>query len=74
MSDGITLAATTFLFSSLNQVPVTVMVERRMVRDTARAAAYREYQRTTGCWLPWPAHIVQTLALYVDKRLKTRQH
>jgi steroid 5-alpha reductase family enzyme len=33
---------------------VTVMTERRMLEVPERRDAYREYQRRTSVWLPWP--------------------
>lgn len=32
---------------------VTVLVERKMLENPSRAAAYRRYQETTAVWVPW---------------------
>lgn len=32
---------------------VTLLVEERMLKQEYRAAAYRNYQKTTSVWMPW---------------------
>ena len=41
-------------FNSACMVGVTQLTEQRMLRRAERAAAYREYQRSTSVWVPWP--------------------
>jgi steroid 5-alpha reductase family enzyme len=42
-------------FNSACMVGVTRLTEQRMLRRAERAEAYREYQRSTSVWVPWPA-------------------
>lgn len=32
---------------------VTMLVERRMLKESSRAEAYKLYQKTTSVWIPW---------------------
>lgn len=32
---------------------VTILVERRMLKQDYRVEAYRRYQKTTSVWIPW---------------------
>ncbi|XP_010241075.1 PREDICTED: uncharacterized protein C594.04c [Nelumbo nucifera] len=41
------------LINSLCLAYVTVLVERRMMKQEYRADAYRLYQKTTSVWIPW---------------------
>lgn len=41
------------LVNTLCLVYVTILVERRMVKQEYRAEAYRAYQKTTSVWIPW---------------------
>lgn len=41
------------LVNTLCLVYVTILVERRMVKQQYRAEAYRAYQKTTSVWIPW---------------------
>lgn len=41
------------LINSMCLAYVTVLVERRMLRQAHRAQAYRLYQETTSVWIPW---------------------
>ncbi|XP_077247460.1 uncharacterized protein C594.04c-like [Tasmannia lanceolata] len=41
------------LINSMCLAYVTVLVERRMVKQESRADAYRLYQKTTSVWIPW---------------------
>ncbi|XP_042489688.1 uncharacterized protein C594.04c [Macadamia integrifolia] len=41
------------LINSLCLAYVTVLVERRMLKQPHRADAYRLYQKTTSVWIPW---------------------
>ncbi|GFY90164.1 3-oxo-5-alpha-steroid 4-dehydrogenase [Actinidia rufa] len=48
--------AWTFVGSFINSMClayVTVLVERRMLKQDYRAEAYRVYQETTSAWIPW---------------------
>jgi steroid 5-alpha reductase family enzyme len=42
------------LLNSCVLAVVTVMTERRMASDPRRRELYREYQRRTSVWVPWP--------------------
>ena len=42
------------LFNSALMLKVTWLVEARMVKDSARAAAFQAYARRTSMWLPCP--------------------
>lgn len=39
--------------NSLCLAAVTVMVEQRMLAQSHRIAAFRQYQKTTSVWIPW---------------------
>lgn len=41
------------LVNTLCLVYVTILVERRMLKQEYRAEAYRAYQKTTSVWIPW---------------------
>lgn len=41
------------LVNSLCLGYVTVLVEKRMVKQEYRAEAYKRYQKTTSVWIPW---------------------
>lgn len=41
------------LINSLCLAYVTGLVEKRMLKKTHRAEAYRHYQKTTSVWIPW---------------------
>ncbi|CAL5339842.1 unnamed protein product [Camellia sinensis] len=41
------------LFNSMCLAYVTMLVERRMLKQDYRAEAYRVYQQTTSVWIPW---------------------
>lgn len=46
----------TFIGSLINTLClayVTVLVEKRMLKQKHRAEAYRLYQKTTSVWVPW---------------------
>ncbi|OVA19959.1 3-oxo-5-alpha-steroid 4-dehydrogenase [Macleaya cordata] len=46
----------TFLGSLINTLTlayVTVLVERRMLKQEDRAKSYKMYQKTTSVWIPW---------------------
>ncbi|GAX75621.1 hypothetical protein CEUSTIGMA_g3065.t1 [Chlamydomonas eustigma] len=42
------------LINTLAMIPVTIMVEERMMRKPERVEAFREYCRVTSVWVPWP--------------------
>ncbi|KAI3934495.1 hypothetical protein MKW92_034869 [Papaver armeniacum] len=41
------------LVNSLTLAYVTILVERRMLKQEKRANAYKMYQKTTSVWIPW---------------------
>ncbi|KAL1823877.1 hypothetical protein ACET3Z_010655 [Daucus carota] len=41
------------LVNSMCLAYVTVLVEKRMLKQEFRAEAYRQYQKTTSVWIPW---------------------
>ncbi|MCL7026719.1 hypothetical protein MKW94_013268 [Papaver nudicaule] len=41
------------LVNSLTLAYVTILVERRMLKQEERADAYKMYQKTTSVWIPW---------------------
>lgn len=41
------------LINSLCLVYVTVLVEKRMLKQAYRVEAYKLYQKTTSAWIPW---------------------
>lgn len=41
------------LVNSMCLAYVTVLVEKRMLKQESRAEAYRQYQKTTSVWIPW---------------------
>ncbi|KAJ8544842.1 hypothetical protein K7X08_017425 [Anisodus acutangulus] len=41
------------LINSMCLAHVTVLVEKRMLKQTYRVEAYKLYQRTTSVWIPW---------------------
>ncbi|KAL5792102.1 hypothetical protein ACOSP7_000696 [Xanthoceras sorbifolium] len=41
------------LINSLCLAYVTILVERRMLKQEYRAEAYKLYQKTTSVWIPW---------------------
>ncbi|KAK4347917.1 hypothetical protein RND71_034256 [Anisodus tanguticus] len=41
------------LINSMCLEHVTVLVEKRMLKQTYRVEAYKLYQRTTSVWIPW---------------------
>jgi protein-S-isoprenylcysteine O-methyltransferase Ste14 len=40
--------------NTLAMIPVTLMVEAKMVRKAERAEAFRQYCRETSVWIPLP--------------------